>query len=435
MIETIWFGLPIMVQDALTLAGLLLPLVATGLICLTGFRVAPLVTGLLRKHASLSATFVFLVAASVGISVALIAQERGLREGTARAADKFDLIVAAPGSEITALLAAVYLQPSAIPLLDGETYAQLEQHPLVDLVAPLAFGDSWQGVPVVGTTPAFVEHLSEGLNTGRVFATVNEAVVGARVALNPGDELKPSHGDGSEGPNSHDHTYEIVGRMERTGSPWDNAILVSVESVWGIHGMPMGHGPDWDWQVGGPFEPSEFAGTPAALVRANELWANYSLQSEFNTSDTMALFPGSVLAQLHALMGDIRQVMSILAVTTQVLVAIAVLAGLSMLSRILAKRMALLRALGAPERFVFAVTWSFAMTLIVTGAVIGLLLGVFLCFGVSAVITSMTSILVEARLAWPEIHLVAAFVSAVGLFSLLPAYRASRRSVLTDLRS
>jgi len=111
------------------------------------------------------------------------------------------------------------------------------------------------------------------------------------------------------------------------------------------------------------------------------------------------------------------------------------LAGLSMLSRILAKRMALLRALGAPERFVFAVTWSFAMTLIVTGAVIGLLLGVFLCFGVSAVITSMTSILVEARLAWPEIHLVAAFVSAVGLFSLLPAYRASRRSVLTDLRS
>ncbi len=435
MFEAFWYSLPVTAQDIAIFVGLLVPLALTGIVCLFGYRVWPLISGLLRKHVAISATFVILIAASVGISVGLIAQERGLREGTARAADKFDLIVAAPGSEITAMLAAVYLQPTALPLLDGETYSKIESHPLVDLVAPLAFGDSWEGVPVVGTTPSFVDHLSEGLRTGRVFETMTEAVAGANVPLAVGDTIEPVHGDGSDDFSEHGHVYAIVGKMNRTGSPWDNAILVSVESVWDVHALPVGHGPDWDGTLGGPFAPEQFAGTPAALVRAEELWANYSLQSEFNTSETMAFFPGNVLAQLHALMGDIRQVMSVLAVATQVLVAVAVLAGLSMLSRILARRMALLRALGAPRRFVFAVTWSFATALICTGAVLGVLFGVVATAVLSAIITNMTDILVEARLAWPEMHLVAGFVSTVALLSLYPAYRASRRPLLDDLRS
>lgn len=435
MFETLWYTLPILVQDIMVFLALLVPLVVSGVLCLTGYRVGPLIAGLLRKHMAISATFVLLIAASVGISVGLIAQERGLREGTAQAADKFDVIIAAPGSEITAMLAAVYLQPTALPLIDGPTYAEIETHELVDLATPLAFGDSWEGVPVVGTTPPFVGHLSEGLRAGRVFETMHEAVAGANAPLQVGDVFKPVHGDGSHDSSEHGHPYTVVGKMNRTGSPWDKAILVPVESVWEIHAMPTGHGPDWDGTLGGPFDPSQFAGTPAVLVRAEELWANYSLQSEFNTAETMAFFPGNVLAKLHALMGDIRQVMSALAVATQVLVAVAVLAGLSMLSRILARRMALLRALGAPRRFVFAVTWAFATVLICTGATLGIGLGVIATAVLSVIITSITDILVQARLAWPEMHLVAGFVSTVAVLSLYPAYRASRRSLLDDLRS
>lgn len=436
MFENLWFSLPVGVQDALVFAALLLPVLVIGIICLWGYRVQPLLIGLLRKHLSISLTFVLLIAASVGISVGLIAQERGLREGTARAADKFDVIIAAPGSEITAMLAAVYLQPTALLLIDGATYARIEAHPDVDLAAPLAFGDSWHGVPVVGTTARFVDHLSEGLAAGEVFQTMNQAVAGANVPLSIGDVIRPVHGDGSGGAyDEHDFEYLITGQMKRTGSPWDNAVLVSVESVWDVHGMPLGHGPDWDGTLGGPFDPDQFAGTPAVLVHAEQLWANYALQSEFNTAETMAFFPGNILAQLHALMGDIRQVMSLLAVATQVLVATAVLAGLSMLSRILARRMALLRALGAPRRFVFAITWSYATALLLLGALLGIALGVVATGVLSGIITDRTDILVRARMAWPELHLVAAFVSIVAILSLYPAYNASRRPLLDDLRS
>ena len=440
MFETWWYALPIVVQDGLVAAALLTPIAVTGVACLWGYRVMPLVVGLLRKHLSTSLTFTLLIACSVAISIGLIAQERGLREGTARAADKFDLIVAAPGSEITAMLAAVYLQPTALPLIDGNIYQQIENHPLVELAAPLAFGDSWEGRRIVGTTAAFVTHMSTPLAAGYVFSQMNEAVVGANVPLDVGDVIAPTHGDGDgdgaeeDTYNTHDFSYVISGKMTRTGSPWDDAIMVSVETVWDIHAMPIGHGPEWDGSLGGPFDPAYFSGTPAVLVRAEALWANYSLQSEFNTAQTMAFFPGNVLAQLHALMGDIRQVMQVLAITTQVLVAVAVLTGLSMLSRILAKRMALLRALGAPRRFIFGVTWSFATILTVVGATVGIVLGMLATQVLSRVLTAQTGILIETGVRWPEVHLVASFVSTVALLSHFPAYLASKRNLLDDLR-
>ena len=139
--------------------------------------------------------FVLLIAASVGIGVGLIAQERGVRSGTARAASKFDLIVAAPGSEVTMLLAAVYLQPADVPLLDGETYKSVAENAQVAFAAPIAFGDSVRGGPV-GSTAPFVRYLSGALGEGRLFATDREAVVGARSDLSVGETFTPAHGEG-----------------------------------------------------------------------------------------------------------------------------------------------------------------------------------------------------------------------------------------------
>jgi putative ABC transport system permease protein len=158
------------------------------------------------------------------------------------------------------------------------------------------------------------------------------------------------------------------------------------------------------------------------------------MQAEFNTGRTMAFFPGTILARLHALMGDVRRVMSILAVLTQVLVTAGVLAGLMMLTRLLARRLALLRALGAPRRFVFAVTWSFALTLILGGAALGTGLGWLAARVISGIVTARTDVLVTATLGWPEIQLVAGFVSLTAVLALVPAWLTMRRPVIGDLR-
>lgn len=433
----LWAGLPALAQDAVTLALLLLPGLLTGALVLRGYAPGRLVRAMLRRFSVANAVFVGLIAISVAIGVGLTAQERGLRQGSARAAAPFDVILAAPGSEITMMLAAVYLQPSDVPLLTGDQYADVAADPDIALAAPIAFGDSHDGAPVVGTTADFVAHLGGALAEGRVFETSSEAVAGAFVPVAMGETFTPAHGHGpaAEADAHAGSAYTVTGRLPPTGSPWDRAILVPVEGVWEVHGLANGHAPDAGDQIGPPFDAEYFPGTPAILVRADELWGNYALKSRYTRPDMMAFFPGTVLAQLHGLMGDVREAMSLLALVTQVLVTVSILAGLVILTRIFARGLALLRAIGAGRRFVFAVVWSYSAALIATGAVLGLALGWLAAIGFSRVITARTDILVTASVTWTEVQLVAGFISLTLILALLPALAATRRQLLTDLRS
>src|SRR5918994_1411482 len=159
----------------------------------------PIVRAFLVRHRWAALAFVLLVAAGVSLAVALISQERALRTGSARAADRFDLIVAAPGSQTDALLTSVFLRPGAPRLLSPETTAWLLNDPRAAFVAPLAFGDSHQGSPVVGTIAALIAHLSDGLAEGRVFASRTEAVIGTASPLALGARFRPTHGHGDHG--------------------------------------------------------------------------------------------------------------------------------------------------------------------------------------------------------------------------------------------
>lgn len=438
LITDTWAGLPPVAQDILWTLILLLPALIAGGLTLRGYAPWPLVRAIIRRYRWPAVMFVLLIAISVGMGIGLLAQERGLRHGTAKAADKFDLIVAAPGSEITVMMAAVFLQPTDMPLLDGPTYAEIANNENVAIAAPLAFGDSFGTASVIGTTAQFARYLADDRIEGRIWRTSTEAVAGALVPLAIGDSFTPAHGhgDAAEG-DAHDGAHlTLVGRMAPTGTPWDRAILVPVETVWEVHGLANGHATERGDQIGPPFDPDYFPGTPAIVVHAEELWANYALRSDFTRdSQTMAFFPGTVLANLYSVMGDIRQAMSVMALVTQVLVAASVLLGLFILSRLFRRQIALLRALGAPARFVFAVVWSFGAVLLLTGAALGLLTGLGTAAVLSHVVTARTDIVVTAPLGWSEIHFLAAFVSVTLLLSLLPAAVVLRHPVVEGLRA
>lgn len=433
----LWDNLPVPAQDLLIAGGLMLPLLVTGLLLMRGFRPLPLVRALLWRFRWANLMFVLLIAVSTGMGIGLIAQERGLRVGTARAAEKFDLVVTAPGSELTMMLAAVYLQPSAVPLLDGAAYDRIASHERVEIAAPIAFGDSYGDAPVVGTIADFVMHLSDGQIDGRLFRRTGEAVIGAAVPLQIGDHFTPAHGEGDAAEDdAHDgFEIEVVGRIPRTGSPWDRAILIPVETVWEVHGLANGHALEDGDRIGPPFVPELFPGTPAVIVRASELWANYALRSEFTVAgETMAFFPGTVLANLYRVMGDVRQAMSIMSIVTQVLVAASVLLGLFILSRLFQRQLAMLRALGAPRRFVMSVVWGYGVGLLVAGTALGLAFGLAAAAVLSRIVTERTDILVTATITWSEVNLALAFLSATSLLSLVPALVVLTRPIVENLR-
>ncbi len=116
----------------------------------------PLVAADLRRSWAGAVAMTLLVALAVALGIAVSAQDRALRQGSAQAATKFKLIVGAPGSETQLVLSAVYLQPAAIGLVPPAVLGELERTRTVEFASPIGFGDSWRGHPVVGVTPAFV---------------------------------------------------------------------------------------------------------------------------------------------------------------------------------------------------------------------------------------------------------------------------------------
>ena len=263
----------------------------------------PIVMALFRRNRATVLLFIGLVMLAVVLGVAISAQERALRQGSARAADRFDLIVGAPGSQTELLMNIVYLQPSAVELLKPEILARLLAEPKAELVAPIGYGDSVKGFSVVGTTAQFVgSFVRTNLPKDACSQTETEAVVGASSPFRLGETIVPVHGHGEgarastarhdeHAGESHRVDLTIVGRMAPTGTPWDAAIMVPVEQVWHVHGLPTGHAPG-DERIGPPFDPAHLPGVPAVVVKPDTVPTAYGLRSAYRTEDATAFFPG-----------------------------------------------------------------------------------------------------------------------------------------------
>lgn len=399
----------------------------------------PLIRAALLRYRFSALAFVLLVAAGVALAVAILSQERALRAGSARAADRFALIVAPPGSRTDALFTAVFLRPGSSQLLSADLTGRLLNEPRARFVSPLAFGDSYRGAPVLGVVSNLLEHLSRGMAQGRVFATRDEAVVGANSPLQLGDRFRPAHGvpdgGGASGQvlDSHDFEVTVVGRMRPTGSPWDLALLVPVELVWSLHGLPNGHAPDSS-QVGPPFDPQFTTGVPAAVVHTEKLAMAYQLRAAYTGAESMAFFPAEALLQLYAILGDMRQLMSLLAIVTQALVLLAITASVFILFRLLVPQFTTLRALGAPRRFLFAVAWGFTASLVGVGVLAGLICGYGLSFGISAWLARSTGIALEPSLGASELQVSLAILVTGLALAALPAWRIQRENLASALK-
>ena len=430
-----WDDLPAGAQDALVVALSLAPLLAIGLLLASGHRPWPVAAALIRRHLGVSAAFTLLVALALATGTGLLAQERALRTASARVTDPFDVVVAAPGSETTALLAALFLQPSDMGLVPPDDLNAIAADPRIALAAPVAFGDSVGAAPIVGTIPALVAHLGP-LSEGRPWAARDEAVIGSRVPHALGTALTPAHGMGDAAdPYAHDSTLTIVGRLGPTGTPWDDAVLVPIEATWQAHGltaMPLSNPPD----AGGADRPAPYRyGAPAVLVRTNGLGAAYSFRAEWQRDGrTMAFLPGAQLARLHALMGDVRAALGAMALVSLGLVGAAVLCGLVLVARLFRRRLALLAALGAPARFTLAVLWLHATAHLVIGTALGLVLGLLGARALGGLIAARTGLVVHATLGRDEVMVAAAFLGLAAVAALLPAYLARPREPMRDLR-
>ncbi|MGO7332804.1 ABC transporter permease [Rhizobium leguminosarum] len=400
-----------------------------------------------------SLVVVLLVALATALGVSVVLQERALRLGSARAADKFDLVIGAGGSETQLVLSSVFLQPSPLPLMPGEVLGKLAADPRVDWAAPIGFGDSFSGYPIVGTTTMLAQNLSGGLAEGEIFSHEGEAVIGAAVKLSLGGEIKPMHGSLEEGGETHTElVYHIAGRLRPTGTAWDRAILVPIQAVWHIHGMEAeehaedgeheheaasgtdnaepAHAPEKaeSWTAGAP-------GLPAILVKPKTIADAYKLRQDYRSGNTVAVFPGEVLTNLYATLGDAKQILVAVASGAQALVAASLVLVTVIHIGQRRRQIGALRAFGAPRGAIFGIVWLEFFFLMAVGIALGFVLGYAAALILSGMFSQTSGVAMPVGFAREDAWLAAVLLAFATILAALPAVLAYRQSPAQALRA
>ena len=175
----------------------------------------------------------------VGIISVLLLIQHQLEHKFQRDLKNIDLVVGAKGSPLQLVLSAVYhldAPTGNIKLADAN---KLMKSPLVEEAIPLAYGDSYRGFRILGTTTDYINKYDAKFKEGRAFSKSMEGVIGAdiaeKVGLKLGDTFLGTHGEVKEGHVHEDHPYTVVGILEKTNTVLDRLILSNVESVWQVH--------------------------------------------------------------------------------------------------------------------------------------------------------------------------------------------------------
>jgi putative ABC transport system permease protein len=409
----------------------------------------PLAWAELRRHSISFILMAVLIALSVGTGIGLSVYLEAFTQGANRAAAPFDLIIGAAGSETQLILTTVFLQPAALTLLPAEMLENLAKDPGVVFAAPIALGDSADGYAVVGTSAALLSALANQSGNCEPHSSAyvcspwaaNSAVMGASVALKVGHTFEVMHGFSARAavPELQHHSFPmtITSRLPPTGSPWDKAILIPIDTIWAMHSPNAAQS-----RITLPIAPrlaelyrQMLQRVPAMVVKPRSVADAYRLRQKYRDGSTLAVFPAEVLLKLYQTLGNAADLVTGLITILLLVVALTVLLSITILLLATRPFLAVLRALGAPAGFIFAQTWVQVCAVLLGGIVLGLPLGWLMAVLFGRWFESVSGLVLHAALGPKELAWVAALALSSLLLALLPAVVVYRVPLEKALRS
>jgi putative ABC transport system permease protein len=386
---------------------------------------------------------------AIALSVALFLGVEKVRTGAkASFADTIsgtDLIVGARSGSVQLLLYSVFRIGNATNNVTWESYLDIAARPDVDWIVPISLGDSHRQFRVMGTTQAFFDHykyrqgrslaMSEGIVMDDLFDTVIGSDVAATLDYEIGDPIVVAHGLASFTEHK-DQPFSVSGILEKTGTPVDRTVIVSLEAIEAIH---------VDWQNGAQVPGRatsadvirEMELTPkaitAVLIGVESPLQTFALQraiNEYREEPLLAILPGVALQELWGIVGIAET--ALLAVSAMVVVTALIGMMATIFSSLNERRreMAILRAMGARPVTILSMLVLEAMVMAAIGALLGL---VFLYAGllITQPILDTTFGLwlpIDAP-TMREFWGLVGVVCAGAIVSVIPALRAYRMSV------
>jgi putative ABC transport system permease protein len=182
-----------------------------------------------------------------------------------------DLVIGAKGSPLQLVLSSVYHMDAPTGNIKLSELKTVSQNPMIEYTIPLAYGDSYKGYRILGTTPKYIDKYDGVFSEGRIFKKPLEAVIGYSIAqrysLTINETFSGTHGESVKGQAHDNHAYTIVGILDRTNSVLDNLILTDIKSIWQMHAHDTDHADDDDHE----FDESKMDITSALVKYKNKM--------------------------------------------------------------------------------------------------------------------------------------------------------------------
>ncbi len=387
------------------------------------------------------------IAVSVMLLLGVEKVRTGARSSFANTISGTDLIVGARSGDLQLLLYSVFRIGNATNNMTYESYEDIARDEAVDWIVPVSLGDSHRGFRVMGTSQAYFEHYRYRRDreltfaAGTPFDDLFDAVLGADVAAaldyELGDAIIVAHGLGEIGFAEHDDKpFVVAGILEKTGTPVDRTVHVSLEAIEAIH---------IDWQSGAQIPGQTVSAdevrtmdlkpnaVTAAFVGLKSKLSTFKLQraiNEYAEEPLSAILPGAALQQLWGLIGTAETALGAISIM------VVVTALLGMVTMVLAtlnerrREMAILRSVGARPRTVLTLLVAEAGLLGLLGTLLGVVLLYVALLIIRPLVDAEFGLYLEIGwLSQCELLSLLAIVIAGLLAGLLPALRAYRLSL------
>jgi len=298
--------------------------------------------------------------------------QQGAEEGFNQSISGVDAIIGPRSSSLELVLYTVFHLGRPTNNITTKTIDDMRLRSDISWLVPIALGDSHRGFRVVATESNYFEHIQYANNQsltfskGGVFSELSEAVVGSDVAeklnYSIGSKIQITHGSIESTGNKHDDfSFKVVGVLNKTGTPIDQAVFLDLQGYELLH---LG------WQSGKKvlsLEDIDLSSLPDDALTPKTVTAAFvGLKSKltlFNFSKNIreypneaisAIIPGIALSELWSIVGLVDKGFQLL---SWIIIAISLIAMVTLIIASLDNRkqeMTIYRANGASPKFLAA---------------------------------------------------------------------------------
>lgn len=183
---------------------------------------------------------VLILSLSIGLLLGVKQLNKVFESQLQQSLNGVDMVVGAKGSPLQLVLSTVLHIDNPTGNISYNEAKKIAENRYIEDAIPISIGDNYKGYKIVGTSTGFVDLHKTSIDTGAMFNTSYEVVIGHAVSenlnLNIGDTFYSSHGMIENAVESHDnHALKVVGILKPTQNVIDRLILTNLESIWHLH--------------------------------------------------------------------------------------------------------------------------------------------------------------------------------------------------------